>query len=135
MLQLNIIGHLGTDAVEKEINGKKYISLRVASTAKRGGKDVTTWVSVMYYFNDKLLPYLRKGVQVFASGEMSVSTYTNKDGVTNVDVSLWANVLQLVGKVERPTPTADNPQTWDEITRIEMQRAKTTTTTDELPFD
>lgn len=118
-MQLQIIGHLGADAVEKEINGKKYISMRVASTTK---KDRTTWVSVMYYFNERLLPYLKKGTQVFAGGEMNVGTYTNRDGVTQVDVSLWANVLQLVGGKTTDTQR-EGGQTWDDITRIEMQRA------------
>lgn len=128
MMQLQIIGHLGADAVEKEINGKKYISMRVASTTKKGQQERTTWVSVMYYYNDKLLPYLKKGAQVFAGGEMSVGTYTNRDGVTQVDVSVWANVLQLVGG---KTGTDTQSQTWDDITRIEVQRSQNN---DELPF-
>ena len=118
MMQLQIIGNLGADAVEKEINGKKYISMCVASTKK----DRTTWVSVMYYYNERLLPYLKKGTQIFAGGEMNVGTYTNRDGVTQVDVSLWANVLQLVGGKSTDTQR-EGRQTWDDITRIEMQRA------------
>lgn len=122
-MQLQIIGNLGADAVEKEINGKKYISMRVASTTKKGQQERTTWVSIMYYFNERLLPYLKKGTQVFASGEMNVGTYTNRDGVTQVDVSLWANVLQLVGGKAGTDTQPDGRQTWDDITRIELQRA------------
>ena len=127
MMQLQIIGNLGADAVEKEINGKKYISMRVASTKK----DRTTWVSVMYYYNERLLQYLKKGTQVFAGGEMNVGTYTNRDGVTQVDVSLWANVLQLVGGKVGTDTQSEGRQTWDDITRIEMQRAAQ----NDLPFD
>jgi single-strand DNA-binding protein len=116
MMQLQIIGNLGADAVEKEINGKKYISMCVASTkismrVASTKKDRTTWVSVMYYYSERLLPYLKKGAQVFASGEMSVGTYTNRDGVTQVDVSVWANLLQLVGG---KTGTDTQSQTWDD---------------------
>lgn len=105
---MEIIGNLGADAQIKEIGGKNYIACRAASTAKRGQAEETTWVSVMYYANDKLLPYLKKGSQVYASGDVRISTYTNRDGIVSVDVTLWAKSLQLVGRRDEPqTPYED----------------------------
>ena len=131
MLQLQVIGNLGSDAQTKEINGKSYLTFRVASTAKRGGKEETTWVSVMHYNNPNLLQYLIKGASVFVSGDGRISTYTNKDGITSVDVTVWANTLQLVGK---KASNDTQSQSWNDITRIEMQRAQQAKDTDELPF-
>lgn len=98
MLTANVIGHIGKDAETKTIGERQFISFRMASTARRKDGDKTTWVSVMYRFNDKLLPYLRKGQQVYVQGDMDISTYTNKEGVQQVDVSLFANQLVLLGQ-------------------------------------
>ena len=126
MLQLQVIGNLGADAVAKEINGKQYISMRVASTERRGQQERTTWVSVLYRMNDRLLPYLRKGAQVYATGDVNIGTYTNRDGATSADVSLWANVLQLVGgKAQTPEQAVASA-----ILPIEQAKAAN----DEIPF-
>ena len=64
----------------------------------------------MYRYNDRLLPYLKKGQQVFVQGDMDVSTYTNKEGVQQVDVSLFASQLVLLGQRETaPQPAAPQP--------------------------
>lgn len=107
MIQLNILGNLGADAERKELNGKVYIGMRVASTRKRNQQEVTTWVSVLAGYNERLLPYLVKGQSVFVSGEGDISTYQKRDGGTGVDVSLFANVLQLAGGVKN-APQAAN---------------------------
>lgn len=53
MLQLEIIGNLGSDAEIKEINSKRYVSFSVADSYRRtdaqGNRvDKTTWVSVLW---------------------------------------------------------------------------------------
>ena len=100
MLTANVIGHIGKDAETKTIGERQFISFRMASTARRKDGDKTTWVSVMYRFNDKLLPYLRKGQQVYVQGDMDVSAYTNKEGAAQAEVSIFANQLVLLGQKE-----------------------------------
>ena len=110
MLTAIVIGNLGKDAETKTIGERQYIAFRMASTAKRKDGDKTTWVSVMYRYNDRLLPYLKKGQQVFVQGDMDVSTYTNKEGVQQVDVSLFASQLVLLGQRETAQqPSAPQP--------------------------
>ena len=70
MLTAIVIGNLGKDAETKTIGERQYIAFRMASTAKRKDGDKTTWVSVMYRYNDRLLPYLKKGQQVFVQGDI-----------------------------------------------------------------
>ena len=112
MLTANVIGHLGKDAETKTIGERQFISFRMASTARRKDGDKTTWVSVMYRFNDKLLPYLRKGQQVYVQGDMDVSAYTNKEGAAQAEVSIFANQLVLLGQKEpaQATPQPATPQ-------------------------
>lgn len=94
MIQIVCNGNIGADAVRKEINGKMYISFNVGVRSRR---DTTTWVSVLYRDNEKLLPYLTKGQGVLISGEPTFGAYLNREGKANVDVSVFANTLDLAG--------------------------------------
>ena len=110
MIQLNVLGNLGADAEAKEINGKKRISFRVASNRKRNGVDVTIWVSVLadYEYHKNLLPYLKKGQNVFVSGDGDFNIYQRNDGNFAMDVSImFPNILQLAGGAKNAPQTAN----------------------------
>ena len=96
MLLLSAILNLGADAEVKTINEKQYISFRGASTEKRNGQDEVTWVSVLCSVNENLLPYLKKGQQVFVSGRMKAGIYQSQQSF-GIDISLYASTLQLCG--------------------------------------
>lgn len=107
MLQLEIIGNLGNDAEIKAINGREYISMRIASTTKFKDKSETTWVSVLYRRTDALIPYLTKGASVYVCGELNVSVWQNRDGQANADLRVWAQNICLLGKrITEPEKTA-----------------------------
>ena len=96
MLQLNAILNLGADAEVKTINEKQYISFRGASTEKVNGQDQVTWVSCLAGNNPNLLPFLKKGQQVFVSGKMKASIYQSQNNI-GMDISIFAQTLQLCG--------------------------------------
>lgn len=100
MLQGTVIGNLGKDAEVKTIGERQYISFRMASTAKRKNEEKTTWVSVLYRYNENLLPFLKKGQQVFVQGDLDVSAYNNREQQAQTDVSIFASQLLLVGQRE-----------------------------------
>ena len=100
MLQGTVIGNLGKDAEVKTIGERQYISFRMASTAKRKNEEKTTWVSVLYRYNENLLPFLKKGQQVFVQGDIDVSAYNNREQQAQADVSIFASQLLLVGQRE-----------------------------------
>ena len=110
MIKLTVIGNLGRDAEIRSINQKEYYSLSVA-TRRRKDED-TVWVKVMYpRRSDGLDGLLRKGVQIYARGDMQVGVFTRRDGGTEIDVTLWGQELQLLsssdgearqGRAERP---------------------------------
>lgn len=130
MIQIVCNGNIGADAVRKEINGKMYISFRMGV---RGRRDTTTWVSVLYRDNDKLLPYLVKGQGVLISGEPTFGAYVNREGKANVDVSVFANTLDLMSVKEAggiTTPAAkDNGLDGKTTTNNTTQAVQ-----DDLPF-
>lgn len=124
MIQIVCNGNIGADAVRKEINGKMYISFNVGVRSRR---DTTTWVSVLYRDNDKLLPYLVKGQGVLISGEPTFGAYVNREGKACVDVSVFANTLDFTGaKVD--TLTSTHPQ------QDNAAHANSAQNNDSLPF-
>lgn len=103
MLQLSLIGTLGHDATEKQINGKNYLAYSVAVTENK----TTTWVDVMTRSeNGNLKAYLKKGAKVYIQGNLSVSTYTNKAGAAVASITLWSRELEIVKFVDAATTGA-----------------------------
>jgi single-stranded DNA-binding protein len=104
MILAQVLGNLGRDAEVKRIGDKEYISFSVASTEKQGEQENTTWVSVLSSNNPNLLPFLKRGQQVFVSGKMKASIYQSQNNI-GMDISLFAQTLQLCGaKREEQTP-------------------------------
>ena len=106
MLQLNALINLGADAEVKTINDKQYISFRGASTEKKNGQDEVTWISVLAGYNENLLPYLKKGQQVFVSGRLKAGIYQNNNSF-GIDLSVFAQTLQLCGGKKEETTTSN----------------------------
>ena len=110
MIQITITGNLGADAERKQINDKTFIAFRMAVKGRRG---TTTWVSVLYRDSDKLLQYLKKGQSVLIIGEPSFNLYISKVQLPALDISVFANTLELTGAKDTAQvsaqPVQENP--------------------------
>lgn len=110
MIQITITGNLGADAERKQINDRTYIAFRMAV---KGRRDTTTWVSVLYRDSDKLLQYLKKGQSVMIIGEPSFNLYISKVKFPALDISVFANTLELTGAKDTSQvstqPVQENP--------------------------
>lgn len=111
MLQLEMIGHIGNDAIVKEINGKPYVSLSVChNETDKAGNKTPVWVSALWYGDGgKLFPYLVKGTQVFVRGRMRTNAYVTKDNVTKASLSVMVNEIQLCGGAKEVTEATTEP--------------------------
>ena len=89
-----IIGNLGKDAELRDYNGKQFLSFTLAVTKKIKEEDKTTWISVTTR-QVNLKDYLKKGKQVYMSGDLDVDVYESKP-----DIRLMADEIQLLGKKE-----------------------------------
>jgi single-strand DNA-binding protein len=103
MIKLQIIGNLGADCIQKEINGKTVINFNVAHSEKfkdaQGNlKERTTWVNCAYW-TDKtaVAQYLTKGRTVYAEGTPEAEGYTNKDGQITATLRMRVFSIQLLG--------------------------------------
>lgn len=128
MIKAEIIGNLGFDAEVREFNGKPYYAM---SIAHEGRNNETTWVHCYYYKSNNgstLGNYLKKGAKLRAYGNLSVSTYDSKTtGKTAIDVTIWANELDIVLFPKKEETTA--PQT-----EQAKNPAGKGATTEDMPF-
>lgn len=112
MLQCEVIGNIGNDAEIKEFGGKKYVAFNVAHSERRkdaNGANVesTTWVSVLWYGDGGgLTQYLKRGCKVFVRGRLSVKTYQDRNGNTQIAVNVNANEVTLCGLKGENQPTS-----------------------------
>lgn len=103
MLQCSVIGHLGGDAELKNANGKEFITFRVADTSRWTDEagvvhETTTWVDCVISGSSNLLPYLKKGQQVFCAGNVSLRVYSSaKDRCMKPGLSINVRQCELLG--------------------------------------
>ena len=115
MIKLQVIGHLGRDAVTNTVNGKSVINFSVAHSerykdAQGNVQERTMWVECAYW-TDKLAiaPYLTKGKSVFVEGSPHVESYTTKDGKQGVALRLRVQEVQFTGgNKENNTSSTEN---------------------------
>jgi single-strand DNA-binding protein len=103
MIKLQIIGNLGADCIQKEINGKTVINFNVAHSekfkdAQGNQKERTTWVNCAYWTDrTAVAQYLTKGRTVYAEGTPEAEAYTNKDGQPAATLRMRVLTVQLLG--------------------------------------
>lgn len=101
----NVFSFTGTVGKDAEVRytpaGMAVLSVNVANNVGFGDKQQTLWVRVALFgkrAEGQLASYLKKGQQVFVSGELTQSEYRANDGSTRTSLELNANIIDLVGK-------------------------------------
>jgi single-strand DNA-binding protein len=103
MIKLQVIGNLGGDCIQKEVNGKTVINFNVAHSEKykdaQGNlKERTTWVNCAYWTDrTAVAQYLTKGKTVYAEGTPEADAYTNKEGQVSATLRMRVQNIQLLG--------------------------------------
>ena len=94
-------GTIGRDAEVRYLpSGQAVLNVTVANNIGFGDKQQTLWVRVALWgkrAEGQLQNYLKKGQQVFVSGELTLREYQANDGSTKTSLELNANILDLVG--------------------------------------
>jgi single-strand DNA-binding protein len=146
MIKLQVIGNLGADCIQKEINGKTVINFNVAHSEKykdaQGNlKERTTWVNCAYW-TDKtaIAQYLTRGKTVYAEGSPEADPYTNKEGQPAATLRMRVQNIQLLGGNSGDTQGANTgnvshataqPTTVPPVVRTAPENVPAT---DDLPF-
>jgi single-strand DNA-binding protein len=143
MIKLQVIGNLGADCIQKEVNGKTVINFNVAHSEKykdaQGNlKERTTWVNCAYW-TDKtaIVPYLTKGTTVYAEGSPEADAYTNKEGQAAATLRMRVLNIQLLGgnNKESQHPTEHQGAVQGNVSNAGTPVAPVATSVaDDLPF-
>lgn len=99
MVSIELIGNLGADCRKVDNNGASFYSFNVCDNRKIGETEQSQWYGCnLNKVSDKLLPYLKKGQQVFVRG---IPRYRIFDSAVHhckmVAVDILVNEIQLVG--------------------------------------
>ena len=114
----NVFSFTGTVGRDAEVryapSGLAVLSFTVANNVGFGDKQQTLWVQVTLFgkrAEGQLQNYLKKGQQVFVSGELTQREYQAKDGTTKTSLDLIANIIDLIGKKNESGQPQQNYQT------------------------
>lgn len=139
MIKMQIIGHLGKDALVKNVNGKTVINFSVAHSERyknAAGELVekTTWADCAYW-TDKVnvAPYLLKGTLVYVEGQPEADVFTSTGGVATATLRMRVGMVQLLGaKSENAAAPVANKQQAPTTSTPPPQAASAAV--DDLPF-
>lgn len=113
----NVFSFTGTVGRDAEVryapSGMAVLSFTVANNIGFGEKQQTLWIQVTLFgkrAEGQLQNYLKKGQQVFVSGELTQREYQAKDGTTKTSLDLNANIIDLIGKKNEASQPQQNYQ-------------------------
>lgn len=105
-------GTVGRDAEVRHLpSGQVVLNVTVANNIGFGDKQQTLWISCALWgkrAEGQLHNYLKKGQQVFVSGELTQREYQAHDGTTKSSLELNVSVIDLVGKRDSGQMPPDN---------------------------
>ena len=113
----NVFSFTGTVGRDAEVryapSGVAILNVTVANNIGFGDKQQTLWIRVVVFgkrAEGQLQNYLKKGQQVFVSGELSQSEYKANDGTTKTSLELNATIIDLIGKRNEASQPQQNYQ-------------------------
>jgi single-strand DNA-binding protein len=93
---------VGRDAEVRYLpSGQAVLTVNLANNVGFGDKQQTNWIRGILWgkrAEGSLKDYLKKGQQVFISGELTTSEYEKKDGTKGFQVEVNANTIDLIGR-------------------------------------
>lgn len=106
MLQATVIGNLGATAEVKSVDGRKFITFRVADTrswtdAQGQRNSQTIWIDCTMNYGESepaILKYLVSGQTVYIQGSVSLRVYSSqKDRCMKAGMTIHVREIELIG--------------------------------------
>ena len=134
----NVFSFTGTVGRDAEVrytpSGLAVLSVTVANNIGFGDKQQTLWIRVALFgkrAEGGLQNYLKKGQQVFVSGELTQNEYKANDGSMKTSLELNANIIDLLGKRSE----ASQPQQAYQSTGMQSAPAQSSHDNFDAPYD
>lgn len=108
MLKTLLIGHVGRDAETNSVNGRTVINFPVAHSEKYNDQQgnlqkKTVWAQcALWTEKTSIVPYLKKGTQVYIEGQPFARSYKRNDGTQDALLQMRINRIQLLGSNSVP---------------------------------
>lgn len=129
-----LIGRLGEDPITRHTKTGKVVStLSVATKRRFSDKDIVDWHRVTLWGSENVLPFLKKGKQVYVNGNLIYRVYEDKDGNKVRYAEISASWVMLLGD---KGAAKDEPTTFDRGTQYESSTKddKWEVSDDDVPF-
>lgn len=103
MLQVTLVGHIGSDAEVKSSNGREFTTFRVAHSDRwtdDAGQvhEQTTWVDCIMNGKPNVVEWLKKGQMVFVAGSSTLRVYSSqKDRCMKAGMTINVRQVELLG--------------------------------------
>jgi len=113
MNNASFTGNLGGDSEVRSAGNSTICTFSIAIKSGYGDREKTSWCRCNLWgkrSEGRLPEFLKKGTQVAVSGEISLNTWQNNDGVEKTSLELNVNELDLIGgkqggnQQEQPAP-------------------------------
>jgi single-strand DNA-binding protein len=120
MIKLLVIGNLTKDATTNKVGERTVINFTVAHNEKYKDasgehKSKVTYVDCAYWSEKTaIVPYLKKGTQVYSEGKPEIKTYSKQDGSTGASFICNVSTVQLLDSkqdAQQPQPQTTAPPT------------------------
>lgn len=108
---ITVIGNLGQDAEVKTLpSGKTITTLNIAYTPRNKKNDEwvdgeTVWFRATVWHELPSLVY-SKGAKVIVTGQLTQSTYTNKEGVEKTSLEIRAENVGITHRIQQEATSA-----------------------------
>jgi single-strand DNA-binding protein len=140
MIKLQIVGNLGADCIQKEVNGKTVINFNVAhhekfKDAQGGFKEKTIWVNCAYWTDrTAIAAYLKKGQLVYVEGSPEAEVYMNKDNQPAATLRVRVQNVQLLGGRNEGGQSNPSSMTEQASSYSSSRAVEVAEPADDLPF-
>jgi single stranded DNA-binding protein len=109
-----VIGYLGKDPTQNQVNGKTVCNFSVGATNARTKK--TTWYRVAAWgaLGDLCMKYLKVGKAVYAQGDLELVEW-QKEGISDKQLQIQARTVQFLSPQDarQDAPQRHVPQSAD----------------------
>ncbi len=109
MIEFFMIGNLGADAVENEVNSRKIINFAVCHSEtwkKRNVEEKKYWVDCAFFTdNPELVSMLTKGTQVYVKGTPEVKVHVKQNGDPIAVQYLRVSKVEILSKKKKEETT------------------------------
>jgi single-strand DNA-binding protein len=137
---MSFTGKLGRDAEVRHLSsGGAVLNFTVATNTGYGDNEKTLWLQCSVFgkrAEGLLVQYLKKGVGVFISGELSENEYKGTDGIDKKSLRVTVNTIDLTDK---KSTVADEPKRMYQPSQQDRAAGRSNTPTDDgfysqIPF-